>query len=105
FHRVNYFGAPLYLSGPARLVSRRRSETMHMKLAALVLLACAAPTGAFAQVSCPVAIDAQACSSCHGTDDQSSIPRLMGMDRDAFVAAMEAFQLGERDSTIMGRLA
>lgn len=78
---------------------------MHMKLAALVLLACAAPTGAFAQVSCPVAIDAQACSSCHGTDDQSSIPRLMGMDRDAFVAAMEAFQLGERDSTIMGRLA
>jgi sulfide dehydrogenase cytochrome subunit len=78
---------------------------MHMKLATLVLLALAAPTSAFAQATCPVAIDAQACSSCHGTDDRSSIPRLMGMDHDAFVTAMEAFQSGERESTIMGRLA
>jgi cytochrome c553 len=29
----------------------------------------------------------------------------MGMDHDAFVTAMEAFQSGERESTIMGRLA
>lgn len=78
---------------------------MRMRLAALAFVACAAPVGGFAQTSCPVAINAQACSSCHGDDEQSSIPRLAGMERESFIAAMEAFKSGERDNTIMGRLA
>lgn len=78
---------------------------MQMRLAAFAILACAAPAGGFAQAFCPAAINAQACSSCHGDDEQSSIPRLIEMERESFIAAMEAFKNGERESTIMGRLA
>lgn len=78
---------------------------MRMRLAALVLFACGAPGIATAQASCPAEIHAQACSSCHDTQAQSSIPTLVGMDRDDFIAAMNGFKNGERESTIMGRLA
>jgi sulfide dehydrogenase cytochrome subunit len=48
------------------------------------------------------------CAGCHGTDGSSvgpSSPSIAGMDPDVFIDAMEAYQLDERNSTIMNRIA
>jgi sulfide dehydrogenase cytochrome subunit len=48
------------------------------------------------------------CAGCHGTDGSSvgpSSPSIAGMDPEVFIDAMEAYQLDERNSTIMNRIA
>ncbi|MGE0821471.1 MAG: cytochrome c [Candidatus Binatia bacterium] len=50
---------------------------------------------------------AQACATCHGPDGQSSgaIPSLNAMSKEAFVESLGAFQSGERQGTVMNRIA
>jgi sulfide dehydrogenase cytochrome subunit len=48
------------------------------------------------------------CAGCHGTDGSSvgpTSPSIAGMDPEVFIDAMEAYQLDERNSTIMNRIA
>ena len=48
------------------------------------------------------------CAGCHGTDGSSvgpSSPTLAGMPKDAFVDAMKSYKAGERNPTIMDRIA
>ena len=51
---------------------------------------------------------ATACAGCHGTNGGSAgdtMPSLASQSKNAIVDAMQKFKSGERDSTIMGRLA
>ena len=51
---------------------------------------------------------ANTCAGCHGVNGSSvgpSSPTIAGMSRDYFVETMEAYQSGERPSTIMTRIA
>ena len=50
---------------------------------------------------------AAACTSCHGVDGRSStaIPPLAGRSAAEIVVALQAFRSGEREGTIMGRIA
>lgn len=49
-----------------------------------------------------------ACAGCHGTNGGSAgmtMPSLAGQSKEAIIDAMKKFKSGERQSTIMGRLA
>src|SRR4051794_34969767 len=50
---------------------------------------------------------AASCSGCHpvGAASVSPVPRLLGRDPAAIVAAMRAFRSGQRPATIMDRIA
>ena len=50
---------------------------------------------------------AAACTSCHGVGGRSStaIPPLIGRDAAEITDALRAFRSGEREGTIMGRIA
>jgi cytochrome c553 len=50
---------------------------------------------------------AAACTSCHGVGGRSStaIPPLVGRDAAEIADALRAFRSGEREGTIMGRIA
>ena len=50
---------------------------------------------------------AHACAACHGPDGQSqgAIPSINSLSKENFVAAMRAFQTGERQGTVMNRIA
>lgn len=51
---------------------------------------------------------AHSCAGCHGTDGSSvgpSIPSIAGMEPERFIDAMLDYRKGERQSTIMTRLA
>lgn len=51
---------------------------------------------------------AYTCAGCHGVNGSSvgpATPTIAGMSEDYFVESMEAYQSGERPSTIMGRIA
>jgi len=50
---------------------------------------------------------AAACSDCHPTSDQAGIPvpRLVGRNPADIVAAMQGFRSGQRQGTIMDRIA
>ena len=47
------------------------------------------------------------CSGCHGPNGKGSgqIPRLAGHNKDFLVATLKAFKSGERQATVMNRLA
>jgi cytochrome subunit of sulfide dehydrogenase len=47
------------------------------------------------------------CSGCHPTSARvtSPVPRLNGLDRAAFVRAMQDFRSGQRTATVMDRIA
>jgi cytochrome c553 len=48
-----------------------------------------------------------ACATCHGPDgrSQGAIPSINSLSKENFVAAMRAFQTGERQGTVMNRIA
>jgi cytochrome subunit of sulfide dehydrogenase len=50
---------------------------------------------------------AASCSGCHpaSTRVTSPVPRLIGLDRDAIVRAMQEFRSGQRAGTVMDRIA
>ncbi|WP_455199328.1 c-type cytochrome [Kaarinaea lacus] len=51
---------------------------------------------------------AYTCAGCHGVNGSSigpATPTIAGMSRDFFIETMEAYQSGERPSTIMSRIA
>lgn len=50
---------------------------------------------------------ANACATCHGPDGQSqgAIPSINSLAKENFVAAMRAFRTGERQGTVMNRIA
>jgi cytochrome c553 len=50
---------------------------------------------------------ANACATCHGPDgrSQGAIPSINSLSKENFVAAMRAFQTGERQGTVMNRIA
>lgn len=51
---------------------------------------------------------ANTCAGCHGTNGSSAgpaSPTIAGISMDYFIETMEAYQSGERPSTIMGRIA
>jgi len=50
---------------------------------------------------------AQSCSGCHATARfvDTTVPRLIGRDPAAILAAMQAFRSGQLPSTVMDRIA
>lgn len=50
---------------------------------------------------------AYACAACHGPEgrSQGAIPSLPMISRESFVAALEAFRAGNREGTVMNRVA
>lgn len=48
---------------------------------------------------------ASSCSGCHGLRPDAAVPTLEGQDPEAIVAAMEAFRTGQREATVMDRIA
>jgi sulfide dehydrogenase cytochrome subunit len=50
---------------------------------------------------------AMSCSGCHptGANIDTPVPRLLGQDPAAIVAAMQAFRSGTRPATVMDRIA
>jgi sulfide dehydrogenase cytochrome subunit len=46
---------------------------------------------------------AASCAACHGTHGHAKgdFPKLAGLDRSAFIAALGAFRSGERPATVM----
>lgn len=51
---------------------------------------------------------AASCSGCHpaaNTNADTPVPRLVGQDAGAIVAAMQAFRSGQRPATVMDRIA
>jgi len=59
------------------------------------------------QISTRGAALANVCATCHGPDGQSqgAIPSIHSLTKENFVAAMRAFQTGERQGTVMNRIA
>lgn len=74
-----------------------------------VLAVCALAISATAHAAAPsAAMLANACAGCHGTKGASagpSMPGLAGQSKIFFIDAMKKFKSGERESTVMGRLA
>lgn len=73
------------------------------------LAVCALAISAAAQAASPSAeMLANACAGCHGTNGASagpSMPSLAGQSKVFFVDAMKKFKSGEREASVMGRLA
>jgi len=73
------------------------------------LAVCALAVSAAAHAAAPSAVMlANACAGCHGTQGASagpSLPSLAGQSKVFFVEAMKKFKSGEREATVMGRLA
>lgn len=79
----------------------RRPSSYKARRGALVLLAmvmAAAPTAA--QPS-----NATACSGCHASTADGPVPSLAGRPATDIITAMAAFRSGEREATVMDRIA
>jgi cytochrome c553 len=50
---------------------------------------------------------ANACATCHGPDgrSQGAIPAINSLSKESLLTAMRAFQTGERQGTVMNRIA
>lgn len=52
---------------------------------------------------------AASCANCHGTNGDvapgSRVPALAGLNRDYFIAQMQAFKTGARSATVMHQLS
>lgn len=63
-----------------------------------------AQQGSAQQASAPPG--ANACSGCHGPAQAgAAVPPIQGRDAGEIVQAMQAFRSGQRESTVMGRIA
>jgi len=78
------------------------------KLLVTVFGAFAAAGSMQVQAEPSAAMLANTCAGCHGTDGKSvgpASPNLAGMSEAYFIDTMLAFKSGDRQSTIMGRIA
>lgn len=74
---------------------------MLLVVAAALLLGAAPAT---AQSMAPPG--ASSCSGCHGLNASSeAVPALQGQEPGGIVAAMQAFRTGQREATVMDRIA
>ena len=73
----------------------------------LLLLLLPTKTAAAEPTSLRGAALANACATCHGPDGQSrgAIPSITPLSKESLVIALRAFQTGERQGTIMPRIA
>ena len=74
----------------------------------LVLSSMSLPTLATAdQAVSHGAVIARACATCHGPGgrSQGAIPSINSLPKENFMTAMRAFQTGERQGTVMNRIA
>lgn len=64
------------------------------------------PFAAQAEQASPSVL-ADACAACHGTDGKSpsTIPSIQGKSADYMVQRLMAFKSGEREGTVMNRIA
>lgn len=76
-------------------------------LSAVVLLVSLTGSGNGQATDLRAAILANPCAGCHGMDGVSagSIPSINHLSADAIVAALKAYQSGERPGTVMDRIA
>jgi sulfide dehydrogenase cytochrome subunit len=77
-----------------------------LRIALLVFSSCLGHT-AVAELP-TAAMLANTCAGCHGTNGSSvgpASPTIAGISRDYFIESMQAYQSGERLSTIMQRIA
>jgi sulfide dehydrogenase cytochrome subunit len=71
---------------------------------ALAAVVTAAVSSASAQAVAPPG--ATACSGCHGPrGPNATVPPVRGQKAEDIVAAMQAFRAGERQATVMDRIA
>ena len=72
---------------------------------AAFILALAGPASAAGPADAPPG--ALSCSGCHATGRwvDTTVPRLIGRDPAAMLAAMQAFRSGQLPSTVMDRIA
>jgi cytochrome subunit of sulfide dehydrogenase len=70
-----------------------------------VVLACACMAAAAEAAEAPAG--AASCSGCHAAKSNvdTPVPRLVGEDANAIVAAMQAYRGGQRPATVMDRIA
>jgi cytochrome subunit of sulfide dehydrogenase len=75
----------------------------HIAVAAAYLFACAAAASA-ASIPPP---GAASCTGCHAGNAkvETTVPRIAGRNPAEIVAAMEAFQSGQKPATVMDRIA
>jgi sulfide dehydrogenase cytochrome subunit len=50
-------------------------------------------------------VGASACSGCHPASSAAGVPALAGRDAQEIVTQMRAFRSGQRDATVMDRIA
>ena len=83
------------------------SIRIRLLFAPLTLLLLLLNTAAAESISLRGAALANACATCHGQDGQSrgAIPSLNSLSKENFATAMRAFQTGERQGTVMNRIA
>lgn len=84
-----------------------RSVRVWLLLSAFSLLLL--PTGPVAAepISPRGAAIANACATCHGPDgrSQGAIPSINSLSKESLLTALRAFQTGERQGTVMNRIA
>ncbi|RCS25190.1 cytochrome C [Phyllobacterium salinisoli] len=81
----------------------RRSLTPVLPVLPVLLAGLVSSATAWADAAPP---GATACTGCHGPAALGSvIPSLDGRAADDIVAQMQAFRSGEREATVMGRIA
>lgn len=87
----------------------RLADSIHLWLLLVPLSLLLLPTNAAATepISPGGEAIANACATCHGPDgrSQGAIPSINTLSKKSFVTAMRAFQTGERQGTVMNRIA
>lgn len=65
------------------------------------------PIAAADQLTMRGAALANACATCHGPDgrSQGAIPSIHSLSKESLLIALRAFQTGERQGTVMNRIA
>ena len=76
-------------------------------LSSLVLLLFLSDATAIESISSRGAEIANACATCHGPDgrSQGAIPSINSLSKEGLLTAMRAFQTGEKQGTVMNRIA
>ncbi|HXG19780.1 MAG TPA: c-type cytochrome [Methylomirabilota bacterium] len=86
------------------MLTKRVLRIAFSPIAALILLSSAQATD---QVTTRGAVLINACAACHGPGGHSQgvIPSIDAMPKENFVTALQAFRSGERQGTVMNRIA
>ncbi|MGE0682060.1 MAG: cytochrome c [Candidatus Binatia bacterium] len=97
-----------------REITRQRKKTIRLRgfhffalILVLSLSSLSLPVIAADQSTTRGAALANACATCHGPDgrSQGAIPAINSLSKESLLTAMRAFQSGERQGTVMNRIA